>query len=116
MRSKAIAAAVSAQKKAGSTRSGQLSGYRLLRGGSADTARSYLLELEGMMSLPAGIATAIGTASAGTVSQDSFNKVGGRERIRWSVARPRMSPRGFHAGGCSGSSGSRGRAPRSARS
>ena len=53
---KAIAAAVSAQKKAGSTRSGQLSGYRLLRGGSTGNAQSYLLELEGMMSLPAGIA------------------------------------------------------------
>jgi len=75
---KAIAAAVSAQKKAGSTRSGQLSGYRLLRGGSTNNAQSYLLELEGMMSLPAGIAKAIATASAGTVAQDSFNKVGGR--------------------------------------
>ena len=30
------------------------------------------------MSLPAGIAKAIATASAGTVAQDSFNKVGGR--------------------------------------
>ena len=30
------------------------------------------------MSLPAGIAKAIGTASAGTVSADAFNKVGGR--------------------------------------
>ena len=38
---KAIAAAVSAQKKAGSTRSGQLSGYRLLRGNTTGNDASY---------------------------------------------------------------------------
>ena len=50
---KSIAAAVSLQKKAGPTRIGQLSGYRLLRGDTAGTERTYLLELEGLMSLPA---------------------------------------------------------------
>ena len=75
---KALAAAVSAQKKAGSTRSGQLAGYRLLRGNSTSTERAYVLELEGLMSLPAGIKNAIETASAGTVSADSFSKVRGR--------------------------------------
>ena len=75
---KSIAAAVSAQKKAGSTRIGRLAGYRLLRGNSTATERAYVLELEGLMSLPAGIGDAIKTASAGAVSADSFSKVRGR--------------------------------------
>jgi hypothetical protein len=75
---KSIGAAVSAQKKAGATRSGQLAGYRLLRGNTTGNDRAYVLELDGMMSLPAGIAKAIEASSAGTVSQDAFVKVGGR--------------------------------------
>jgi hypothetical protein len=75
---KTIAVAVSAQKKVGSTRSGQLSGYRLLRGNTTGNDRAYVLELEGMMSLPKGIGDAIATASAGAVSSDAFSKVGGR--------------------------------------
>ena len=75
---KAIAAAVSRQKKAGATRSGQLSGYRLLRGETQPTERTYVLELEGLMSLTAGIADAIRSASAGAIAQDSYDKVRGR--------------------------------------
>jgi len=75
---KGIAAAVSAQKKTGSTRSGQLAGHRLLRGNTTGNQQAYVLELEGLMTLPAGIKKAIETASAGTVAADSFAKVGGR--------------------------------------
>ena len=75
---KGIAAAVTAQKKVGSTRSGQLAGYRLLRGNTTGNDRSYVLELDGLMTLPAAMKKAIETASAGAVAADSFAKVGGR--------------------------------------
>jgi ankyrin repeat protein len=75
---KAVAAAVSAQKKAGSTRMGQLAGHRFLRGNTTGNDRAYVLELDGLMSLPAGIKKAIETASAGAIAADSFIKVGGR--------------------------------------
>jgi hypothetical protein len=75
---KSIAAAVSLQKKAGATRSGQLSGYRLLRGDTASTERTYLLELEGLISLTAGIADAVRSASAGAIAEASYDKVRGR--------------------------------------
>ena len=65
-------------KKAGFTRSGQLSGYRLLRGDTASTERTYLLELEGLMSLTAGIADAIRSASAGAIAEGTYDKVRGR--------------------------------------
>jgi hypothetical protein len=75
---KGLAAAVSAQKKTGSTRSGELAGHRLLRGNTTGNDRAYVLELDGLMSLPAGIRKAIETASAGAVSADAYVKVGGR--------------------------------------
>jgi len=75
---KAIAGAVSEQKKAGSTRAGQLAGYRLLRGNTTGNDRAYVLELDGLTTLPAGIKKAIESASAGTVAADAFLKVGGR--------------------------------------
>ena len=75
---KSIAAAVSLQKKAGATRSGQLSGYRFLRGDTTSTERTYLLELEGLMSLTGGIADAVGSASVGAIAQDSYDRVRGR--------------------------------------
>jgi hypothetical protein len=75
---KAVTAAVSAQKKTGATRIGQLAGHRLLRGNTSGNEQAYVLELEGLMSLPAGIRKAIETASVGTLSADSFAKVGGR--------------------------------------
>ena len=75
---KSIAAAVSQQKKAGSTRIGQLSGYRLLRGDTTGNERRYVLELEGLMSLPAGIGDVVKLASLGAIAEDSFDKVRGR--------------------------------------
>ena len=74
---KSIAAAVTLQKKAGATRSGQLSGYRLLRGNTTGNERAYVLELEGLMSLPAGIGDAVKSASAGRSPQTPTSRRAG---------------------------------------
>ena len=73
---KSLGAALSRQEEVGSTRSGQLTGFRLLRGAEASTERTYLLEVDGMMSLPAGIRDAITSGSADAIVGESFHHVG----------------------------------------
>ncbi len=72
---KSLGAALSRQEEVGSTRSGQLTGFRLLRGADASTERTYLLEVDGMMSLPAGIRDAITSGSADMIVGEPFHHV-----------------------------------------
>ena len=73
---KSLGAALSRQEEVGATRIGELTGFQLLKGADASTEGTYLLEVDGMTSLPAGIRDAITSGSADAIVEEHFNHVG----------------------------------------
>lgn len=72
---KAIEAVLAEALKAGPTRVGKVTGFRLLVGNRVGSERTYQLEIEGMLVLPPGLREAIEFAGAEEITSNEYVEV-----------------------------------------
>jgi hypothetical protein len=72
---KTVGSALDEEMQSPPTRSGHVSGYRLLSGSTVGSENRYQLEIDGMMSLPDGVRASLEAAGAGKVVTESYMEV-----------------------------------------